>query len=125
MYLTYAEYESYGGEMEHNAFKRIEYRAERKLKNLTFSRIDGMAEIPEVVKRLMFELIAIVENSESVNTGSDGAVASFSNDGYSESYGTAKDAAYYDGLFEEACRDYLLEEKDDNGIPLMFCGVMA
>lgn len=123
MYLTYAEYEMYGGEMEYGAFERLEYRAARKLKNLTFSRIDGMSTIPEAVKRLMFELIAITESAEGVNSGKEGAVSSFSNDGYSESYGAAKDTAYFDSLFEDTCRDYLLEEKDDNGVPLMFCGV--
>lgn len=125
MYLTYAEYCEYGGDLSSEAFERLEYRAARKLKNMTFSRIDGMTVIPEVVKRLMLELISIVDNADSVSTGSEGAVASFTNDGYSESYGSAKDAAYFDSLFEDTCRDYLLEEKDDNGIPLMFCGVEA
>ena len=123
MYLTYSEYQVFGGTLPSREFERLEYRAERKLRNLTFSRLDAMAEIPESVKRLMFELISITENADGVKSGSDGAVTSFSNDGYSESYGTAKDTTYYESLYEDACRDYLLEETDDDGVPLMFCGV--
>lgn len=123
MYLTFEEYQNYGGKLDPEVFDRLEYRAERKLKNLTYSRIDGMAVIPEAVKRLMFELISITNNADAMSVGSDGAIASFSNDGYSESYGTAKDTAYFDSLVEDTCRDYLLEERDDHGVPLMFCGV--
>ena len=125
MYLTYTEYMDHGGSMERIRFERLEYKAERKLRNLTFARIDRMEQIPEAVKKLVFELVEITANADAVQTGADGAVTSFSNDGYSESYGRAKDGAYYDALFEDACRDFLLEETDDLGIPLMFCGVNA
>lgn len=123
MYLTYTEYMDRGGSMERIRFERLEYKAERKLKTLTFSRIDGMQQIPEVVKRLMMELITVSENADGVSSGSEGPVSSFSNDGYSETYGSARDTSYYDGIFNDVCQDFLLEETDDHGIPLMFCGV--
>lgn len=126
MYVTYDEYMEFGGRsLEEKEFERLAFRAGKKIQSFTHSRIDAMAEIPEAVKRCEADLIGIMNEADAVMTGKSGAVASFSNDGYSESYGSAMDSFYFDGLILDTMTDYLAEEYDDRGIPLIYQGVDA
>lgn len=123
MYLNKTEYETYSGKTAPADFDRLEYKAAKKLQALTHSRIDAMEVIPEAVKRCMVEIMDIVSNAAKVQSGSTGAITGFSNDGYSESYGKALTPEYYDGVIFDVASDYLSEELDDTGVPLMFLGV--
>ncbi|MEA5059374.1 MAG: hypothetical protein VB049_04980 [Candidatus Pelethousia sp.] len=121
MYLTFAEYQAMGGTLDSAAFSRWEYSARALIDRHTFKRVDGMAEIPECVKRLTFELIGMAEQQGKQQDGA--TVTSFNTDGYSESYAkpmTATEAAAaMDGLVWQ----YLSGETDDNGTPLLYRGV--
>ncbi len=126
MYVTYNEYSSLSEkDIDEDIFDRLAFRAGKKIQSFTHSRIDAMATIPEAVKRCEAELIDILYEADSVISGASGAVSSFSNDGYSESYGSAMDSFYFDGLILDAMTDYLAEEYDDRGIPLIYQGVDA
>ena len=103
MYLTYAEYEQYGGALEETAFDMYEFEAASKIDYYTFNRLkkdvgfDGQSEnTKEAVKRCIYRLIFLLQQRDSANvvsgeegTGDNTAVAgisSQSNDGVSVSY---------------------------------------
>ena len=59
MYLNLQEYIRFGGDISIHAeeYSRIEYAARRRIDLYTFGRVKHMREVPEAVKRLMFEMI--------------------------------------------------------------------
>ena len=121
MYLTFAQYAQYGGKLDDAVFLRWEYAARALVDRHTFKRVSKMAIIPESVKRLMFELIGMVEQQGKQQEAP--AVTSFSTDGYSESYAkplTAEEAA---SAMDALVQQYLSGEADDTGTPLLYRGV--
>lgn len=125
MYLTYAEYVDYGGTMAEADFTLAEFRARKRLDWLTDSRVAAMAEIPEAVKMAM---MAIVKADGAVSVDAQASaplVDSFSTDGYSESYGSAAErTATMERQLSRELAQLLHGVKDDNGVPLLYRGVM-
>lgn len=123
MYIDLDYYLTNGGtEMEGAAFARSEYRARRILDRLTQGRVKTMARVPEAVQRLMVELVTL----ESTQAGSlvvSPPVASFSNDGYGETYAEPLTAQRVQELEEALILEYLSGETDDTGTPLLYLGV--
>lgn len=123
MYIDLAFYKNNGGkEMTDAAFSRNEFRARKRVDRLTQGRIKNMAQIPESVKRLMVELVTM-ESTQGAAVLDNQAVTSFSNDGYSETYA---DPLTEERVNEIECNlilEYLADEADDNGIPLLYLGV--
>ena len=110
MYLTYDEYVAYGGTLDEADFALAEFKARKRIDYLTDSRVEKMAEVPEAVKLAM---VSIIKADSAVGVDAQAGaplVASFTTDGYSESYGSAAELLY--GV------------KDDNGVPLLYRGVM-
>ncbi len=93
MYLNYSDYKKYGGKLEQNAFDRFEFQAEKLIDIHTQSRLLGTpsTSVPNEVKRCMMELIDYVANN-SVN-GALKSIQSESNDGYTVSYSSNKNAS--------------------------------
>ena len=58
MYLTYQEYKAWGGSLDELTFNRAEYAARMKIDYKTHNHYRDVDPIPEVVMRLVFELIA-------------------------------------------------------------------
>ena len=88
-YLTFEEYQSYGGTASESAFLMLEFRARKRIDRQTFDRVQDMAEVPEAVKLCMLSLINI-DSKVGVEAQVDNpVVTSFNTDGYSESYGKA------------------------------------
>ena len=56
-YLTYAEYQTYGGTLSESAFNKAEYRAQKHIDYLTDTRVAAMAAVPEEVKMCLMSLI--------------------------------------------------------------------
>ena len=112
MYLTYEEHKAYGGTLSNTEFDRFGFRAEQEINNATQNRCKTLKEIPEEVKRCVFELVEYL--SKNSKNGSVSAVSSFGNDGYSVSYVDKKTAEQqiYDIIYT-----YL------SGTGLMYCGV--
>ena len=84
----------------------------------------GLEEIPAAVKLAMMSIIK-VDGAVGVDAQADAPlVASFSTDGYSESYGSAADrTATLEKQLNEEIRRLLYGVKDDNGVPLLYRGI--
>lgn len=126
MYLSLQDYIRFGGNVSIHAeeYSRIEYAARRRIDLYTFGRVKHMREVPEAVKRLMFELIH-PQATSTATANSTAPVASFSTDGYSETYVNTHTSEYlrYSGQKEKAliC-EYLAGVTDDNGVALLYSG---
>ena len=124
MYRTYDEYAMYGGTMSEADFPLAEFKARKRIDTLTDSRVEKMAEVPEAVKLAMMSIIK-ADSAVGVDAQAGAPlVASFSTDGYSESYGSAADqtANVERQLTAEVCR-LLYGVKDDDGVPLLYRGI--
>ena len=123
MYIDRTYYKANGGtEMDDAAFSRNEYRARKIVDRLTQNRVTKMAQVPEAVQRLMVELVTL-EATQGAAALENQPVSSFSNDGYSEIYAQPLTAEMVKQLEMDLVVDYLAEETDDNGTPLLYLGV--
>lgn len=122
-YLTYTEYQSYGGTLTSLDFASLEFRARKRIDYLTDSRVRDMAEVPESVKRCVFALIDIDSAAGIQGQIHNPTVTSFNTDGYSESYGKAVGAADAEAGMRDLIGTYLYGETDDYGTPLLYRGV--
>ena len=123
MYIDRTYYKANGGtEMDDAAFSRNEYRARKIVDRLTQNRVTKMAQVPEAVQRLMVELVTL-EATQGAAALDNQPVSSFSNDGYSETYAQPLTAETVKQLEMDLVVDYLAEETDDNGTPLLYLGV--
>lgn len=123
-YLTYEEYQNYGGSLEEPSFERLAYKASKKIDNATFGRLKKEEVISEAVKRLMYELIGTISNTDYSGEGYSPAVSHEGNDGYSVSFasGTVMTIARTNATINSLIEEYLSDEKDSNGTPLLYCG---
>lgn len=123
MYIEISYYLANGGtEMDDAAFSRNEYRARKIVDRLTQNRVTKMKNVPEAVQRLMVELVTL-EATQGAAALDNQPVSSFSNDGYSETYAQPMTAEMVKQLEMDLVVDYLAEEIDDNGTPLLYLGV--
>lgn len=124
MYLTYDEYQAYGGTLAESDFTLAEFKARKRVDYLTDSRVAAMAEAPEAVKQAMMTIIK-ADSAVGVDAQSGAPlVASFSTDGYSENYGSAADqTANVEKQLNREIGRLLYGVKDDGGVPLLYRGV--
>lgn len=113
MYLTFEEYTNRGGTLDSIAFNNAYFKAFALANSYTFGRLKN-TQPNDVIKGLIFELINSYEDEEACK------VQSQSNDGFSETFKTDTN---YTALRETTIREFLSTEKDDNGTPLLYCGV--
>ena len=120
-YLTYDEYKEYGGSLDETAFSRLEFKARKVVDARTFGRLKDESEVSESVKRLMFELIGLVSNSDYSSEDYSPEVNSEGNDGYSVSFvsGTVMTIEMADEKMKQLIDEYLTGEKDSDGTPLL------
>ena len=125
MYLTYDEYQSYGGTLPEADFTLVEFKARKRVDYLTDSRVENMAEVPEAVKLAMMSIIK-ADGAVGVDAQAGAPmVASFSTDGYSENYGSAADqTANVEKQLNAELRQLLYGVKDDEGVPLLYRGLV-
>ncbi len=125
MYLTYDEYQSYGGTLPEADFTLGEFKARKRVDYLTDSRVENMAEVPEAVKLAMMSIIK-ADGAVGVDAQAGAPlVASFSTDGYSENYGSAADqTANVEKQLNAELRQLLYGVKDDEGVPLLYRGLV-
>ena len=123
-YLTYSEYEEYGGTVDEESFAPYEFRARKRIDYLTDCRVQKMQAVPEAVKLCMMQLIK-QDSKFGVEAQSDNpAVASFNTDGYSESYGSVTEqASSVNAALDRTIRSLLYGEVDDEGTPLLYRGL--
>lgn len=122
-YLTYDEYQKYGGTLPETAFTLLEFKCRKRIDYLTASRVQNMQIVPEAVKLCMMSLVT-VENAAGVEAQiTNPTVTSFNTDGYSESYGKALGAEDAAKSMNDMIRSSLYGEVDDDGIPLIYRGI--
>lgn len=123
-YLTFEEYQAYGGTIAQEAFPTAEFKARKRIDYLTDSRVQAMENIPEAVKLCMTSIINTDAATGADALASSPLVASFTTDGYSESYGGAAEqqAAMQEALNRQI-KEMLYGELDDNGTPLLYRGL--
>lgn len=136
MYLTYDEYQNFGGSLEEATFTDLEYEARMYIDWYTFNRLHGETDVPKAVKECMYHLMKLIQNRlEALNTpGGDtessgvygAGIASQSNDGVSISYNvlSARDVieASKKEIDEAVSRD-LQGVRNSLGHRLLFRGV--
>ena len=123
MYIDLTYYLDNGGAyMPDAAFARLEYRARKIVDRFTQGRVAKMAAVPEAVKMLMIELIGLEQN-QGDSAVDNQPVSSFSNDGYSETYADPLTWERVKEMESNLVSEYLSDECDDNGVPLLFLGV--
>ena len=107
MYLTYAEYQAYGGTLDETTFNDLGFEACGIVDWYTFKRLAKDETVSEDVKRLVYRLINDLElrnkaltlgqspSSTSSESTSSGVIQSQSNDGFSVQFNvmSAKDIA--------------------------------
>lgn len=134
MYLTFDEYEDYGGTLDETTFQDIEFEAECVINWWTFNRLQSERTYPEAVKRCMYKLISLIDNKQKAMTIDSGdangvvnaGIAHESNDGVSTTYNTLTADSAADVLKGEMCATvcmYLQGVKDSLGRNLLYRGV--
>ena len=122
-YLDYQEYVSVGGVCDTTAFNRNIDRACGIIDNATHNRIECMAEVPQRAKALCRDLVEylVENNSTKIITSKSQSAGGVSE---SESY-AIKTADDVYGDIQNMLYDYLGNETDDNGTPLLYRGCMC
>lgn len=143
MYLTYDEYQEYGGTLEEAAFEMYEFEAASKIDYYTFNRLkkgEGYSgqsdEVKEAVTRCEYRLIVLMQARDSVlattgepgggDTVSTAGIASQSNDGVSISYNvlSASEAGKrVDSEIDGVIRQYLGSCRNSLGQRLLYRGI--
>ena len=122
-YLTYEEYTEIGGTNDLTAFNRNIDRACGFVDLHTQSRLQSVLEVSQRAKACVRDLVEYLAN----NVSSSKAVTSKSQSagGVSESEGYAtKTADDVCGDIQNIVYDYLGNETDDNGTPLLYRGCL-
>jgi hypothetical protein len=90
LYLTFSEYQGWGGKLNEQDFNRLEFVARMKIDCQTQNRLQEEEPVRETVKRLVFELVerghcGSLDGVETTSLSEGGVSASFeSNAGKAE-----------------------------------------
>lgn len=130
-YLTYAEYQTYGGTLSESAFNKAEYRAQKHIDYLTDTRVAAMAAVPEEVKMCLMSLINLYNkfglDAQLDKASVSGDIKSYNTDGYSETYISAAEsavtAASLTAQANKLVKEMLYGVNDDNNTPLLYRGL--
>lgn len=124
MYLTYAQYTAWGGTLDEAAFTLAEIKARARIDAMTQKRVAYMQTVPEQVQAAMMEIIAVDSTYSASAQSAAPVAASFTTDGYSESYGSAETrTAAIEKQLTASIETLLDGVVDDDGTPLLFAGI--
>lgn len=124
MYLTYEQYQAFGGTMTEEAFALAEMKARKRIDAMTQGRVARMAEVPGEVRVAMMEIIGVDGAFGAAAQASAPVVASFTTDGYSESYGGVSERmGAAEKQLSSTVGELLYGVTDDEGVPLIYAGV--
>ena len=123
-YLSYEQYQAWGGTLAEPAFNLAEIKARARIDALTQGRVAYMTAVPEQVQAAMMEIITVDGTYSAAAQAAAPVAASFSTDGYSESYGSAESrTAAIEKQLTASILTLLDGVTDDHGTPLTFAGV--
>ena len=120
-YIEYQEYLGIGGICDATAFIRNIDRACGIIDNAAHIRIECMAEVPQRAKALCRDLVEYLANdfgsSKQVSSHSQSAGGVSENESF-----VIRSIEERAGEIDDMVKDYLLNEVDDNGTPLLYRG---
>lgn len=122
-YLTYDEYREMGGELEETAFKRNIDRACAFVDSHTQNRLQSILKVSQRVKACMRDLVEYLANNVSSGKAITSKSQSAGGVSESESYAT-KTLDEINAEMLCIVYDYLINETDDYGTPLMYRGAI-
>lgn len=123
IYLTFPEYQGYGGTASRADFAVLESKARKRIDRMTASRVQNMRSVPTDVKLCMVSLIDVESKVGVEAQAKSPVVTSFNTDGYSESYGKALSVADAEKSMSATIKTMLWGVTDDHGVPLLYRGV--
>lgn len=112
-YLTHEEYKELGGKLIEKPFNLLEYKAEKKINEMTFNRFKTLDTYPQELKLCVYELIDILNNE------GNSSIASESLGNYSVSLKSNNDI---EKIKENIIKQYLSNTKIDD-IYVLYRGV--
>ena len=124
IYLTYDEYAEMGGICDLTAFNRNIDRACGIIDNATHNRIECMAEVPQRAKALCRDLVEYLARNDTIEKTVTSRSQSAGGVSESESYANKTADDVY-GDIQNMLYDYLGNEKDDKGTPLLYRGALS
>lgn len=122
-YLTYDEYVGTGGTLDLTAFNRNIDRACGVIDNATHNRIEYMAEVPQRAKALCRDLAEYLARNDTTEISVTSRSQSAGGVSESESF-VIRSIEERAVEIDDMVKDYLLNEVDDNGTPLLYRGAM-
>lgn len=124
MYLTFEEYQEWGGQQSGSAYERLEFKARMLIDAYTFGRLKTEETISDTVKRLTFELVGMMGNQDTAKEGYRGVVSAESNDGYSMTLASGTILSPAESMIRMGTmiETYLANETTAAGVPLLYCG---
>lgn len=124
-YLTYDEYQSYGGQLDEPTFKREELKAQQKIDFLTNNRLVNDTVIPEPVKIAIYEVMLLFKEKENYENPESQNVTGFSNDGVSVTFENQSVKEYqesFDNRLNTKVKELLFGVSNEAGISLLYRG---
>lgn len=123
-YLTYEQYQAWGGTMDQSAFILAEIKARARIDAMTQGRVARMTQVPEQVQAAMMEIINVDAIYSAGAQAAAPVAVSFSTDGYSENYGNVESRTEeIEKQLTTSIMTLLDGILDDEGTPLLFAGV--
>ena len=122
-YLSYEEYNEIGGKLDLTAFNRNIDRVCGIVSNHTKNRIQAMISVPQSVKALCRDLVEYFADDFGSSKQISNRSQSAGGVSESESY-VIRSIEERAGEIDDMVKDYLLNEVDDNGTPLLYRGCL-
>lgn len=135
MYLSFNEYQSYGGTLDETTFNNYEFEAEALVDWYTFDRLKNQKEQPEQLTRLMLALIDLAQKKAATlglgasaddSDQSNVYITKQSNDGVDTTYSSMSASSLYNLCRNEAVRDikrYLAGVTNEAGHKVLYRGL--
>lgn len=124
-YLTFEEYQSYGGQLDEPTFNREELKAQQKIDFITNNRLVNDTVIPEPVKVAIYEVMLLFKEKENYENPESQNVTGFSNDGVSVTFENQSVKEYqesFDNRLSAKVKELLFGVSNEAGISLLYRG---
>ena len=123
-YMTFEQYIALGGTLPLMEFTLAEVKARARIDAMTQGRVANMAEVPLQVLVAMMEIMTVDGAFSAAAQAAAPVAASFTTDGYSETYGSAESrTAAIEKQLTGSIETLLDGITDDDGVPLLYAGV--